>query len=108
MDLTVGVSNALLSSGLLPLENDHILIQRKSNTLKLYPRENIYEELKTPLSTLTHNNKAQVIKVKSNDPSFRTPTMKIKGNHHLQHSFHHGIFSIVLNVCFHYLYPNNH
>jgi hypothetical protein len=78
MDLTAGVSNALLSSGLLPLE--HSPIQRKLNTLKHVPNENIYEELKTPTATL-NNNKTQIIKAKTNDSILRTPTLKTKGNH---------------------------
>ena len=87
MDLTAGVSSALLSSGLLPLENKHTPIQRKSNTLvkdtkNFKPKENIYEELKTPVSTL-NNNKMQLMKTASNSSTHRTSTMKIKGNRSL-------------------------
>jgi hypothetical protein len=73
MDLTAGVSNALLSSGLLPLEKDEI------HTKKFVPKENIYEELKTPLSTMDKSK----IPTNSND---LTPRMKTKTNHSLINS----------------------
>jgi hypothetical protein len=81
MDLTAGVSSALLSSGLLPLEKDKI------HTKKFIPKEHIYEELKTPLSTFTkddfeeflfQNSKTQTI---SNNV---TPQIKTKINHSLR------------------------
>jgi hypothetical protein len=94
MDLTVGVSTALLSSGLLPLKQEHNHIPRRSSTLKEYakksfPNENIYEELKTPLSTfnkgdaqqfLFNSNKTRTMKT-TNDVNIRTPSMKTKANH---------------------------
>ncbi|CAF1302318.1 unnamed protein product [Adineta steineri] len=86
MDLTVGVSNALLSSGLLPL-NKSI-----DNTNNFTPHENIYEELKTPVSTfnkqdgqqfLYNNNskKSQTMKPVQSDLGIRTSITKPKQNH---------------------------
>jgi hypothetical protein len=54
------------------------------------PRENIYEELKTPISTfnkhdvqqfLSTKKNTQTMKTISNDVAFRTPTTKTKLNH---------------------------
>jgi hypothetical protein len=65
MDLTAGVSNALLSSGLLPLDKEEFI-----------PKEHIYEELKSPLSTFNYsksqtisNNIISQIKIKENSKS---------------------------------------
>jgi hypothetical protein len=65
MDLTAGVSNALLSSGLLPLEKE------------ILPKEHIYEELKnviqpTKMQTLSNNRKPE-----RND-SLKTPKSIMK------------------------------
>jgi hypothetical protein len=68
MDLTAGVSNALLSSGLLPLEKEEFI-----------PKEHIYEELNSPLSTL-NNSKTQTIS------NHITPRIKIKENSSLINS----------------------
>ncbi|CAF1496114.1 unnamed protein product, partial [Rotaria sordida] len=95
MDLTVGVSSALLSSGLLPLDKNSIDIECKSNILfdntkKFLPNENIYEELQIPLSTFDKKNnvqqynKIQTMKRSSNDVTFHTPKTKI--NHSLIHT----------------------
>ncbi|CAF4413877.1 unnamed protein product, partial [Rotaria sp. Silwood2] len=93
MDLTAGVSSALLSSGLLPLDTDDTNIECKSNILfdnikKFVPNENIYEELQTPLSTidkqddvqkfLFNNNKTQTMKISSNYVTLGTSTIKTK------------------------------
>ncbi|CAF2803273.1 unnamed protein product [Rotaria sp. Silwood2] len=94
MDLTAGVSSALLSSGLLPLDTDDTNIECKSNILfdnikKFVPNENIYEELQTPLSTIdkqddvqkflfNNNNKTQTMKISSNYVTLGTSTIKTK------------------------------
>ncbi|CAF5001693.1 unnamed protein product, partial [Rotaria sp. Silwood1] len=100
MDLTAGVSSALLSSGLLPLDKDHTDMECKSNILfdntkTILPNENIYEELKTPLATLDKNDAQQFLfntntnntnnKRLSNDIIFHSSTTKTKVNHLLIH-----------------------
>ncbi|CAF4792141.1 unnamed protein product [Rotaria sp. Silwood1] len=98
MDLTAGVSSALLSSGLLPLDKDHTDMECKSNILfdntkTILPNENIYEELKTPLATLNKDDAQQFLfntntnnnKRLSNDIIFHSSTTKTKVNHLLIH-----------------------
>jgi hypothetical protein len=92
MDLTAGVSNALLSSGLLPLEHTRPT-RRSSNTpskttKKSIPNENIYEELKTPTATINKKDDSQQFLFNSSQPEskkpdviLRTPTSKSKINH---------------------------
>lgn len=100
MDLTAGVSSVLLSSGLLPLDQDHFDLETKSNVSLDHPKkftqhENIYEELKTPISTLNKNDvnqipidnrKAQTMKTLPNDIKHPTPIIKSKVDHPLTHT----------------------
>lgn len=96
MDLTAGVSSALLSSGLLPLDSNHTDIECDSNTLfdeikKALPNENIYEELRTPRSTIDKNDMQQMLaninKTKvSNHGTFRTSSKKLKGTNPITHA----------------------
>jgi hypothetical protein len=92
MNLTAGVSNTLLSSGLLPLEHTRPS-RRSSNTSektiqKSIPNENLYEELKTPTPTTNKNDDNQHFLFNSSQPErkktdaiLRTPTTKTKANH---------------------------
>ncbi|CAF5135522.1 unnamed protein product, partial [Rotaria magnacalcarata] len=99
MDLTAGVSSALLSSGLLPLDKDHTDSECNSNILfdntkQLGCDENIYEELKTPIATFDgadvqqfvfDSNKTQTRNGTLRDVNFRTPSKKTKVTNHVTH-----------------------
>ncbi|UJR22631.1 hypothetical protein I4U23_025672 [Adineta vaga] len=86
MDLTAGVSSALLSSGLLPLDKECI---HTDPTTNIVPNENIYEELKTPLPTLTkddgeqflfYSKRTQTMKTVEDDTNFQGSISKSKQN----------------------------
>ncbi|CAF1456154.1 unnamed protein product, partial [Adineta ricciae] len=86
MDLTAGVSSALLSSGLLALDKQCLHTDQSAD---IVPDENIYEELKTPLPTLTrddgeqfqfHTKRAQTMKTISCETRFQAPIPKPKTN----------------------------
>ena len=94
MNLTAGVANAFLLTGLLPLDDERINSIHQPNILsdsakEFVSNENIYEELKTPISTINkddvkqflfNSNESRIMKKLSNDTKFHTPTIKTETN----------------------------
>jgi hypothetical protein len=89
MDLTAGVSNSLLSSGLLPLEHKHIphrssITSEKKLKKSSISNENTSEELQTPPSKILKGNTQQFLfnnsqpQSKKSDVSGRTSINKLK------------------------------
>ena len=90
MDLTAGVSHALLASGLLPADDtNHRSLQHRSSTLpqnlkNVNEHENIYEELKvTPTSTFK-SSPTPTMKSTGHDTSHRRPRNGMKGARPMQ------------------------
>jgi hypothetical protein len=92
MNLTAGTANAVLPPDRLPLKHALYQIPRPLNIIseKTIPKENIYEELKTPSSTIKTPdvqhilfNSSQPKEIDKNDAVLRIPTTKTKENHPL-------------------------
>ena len=87
MDLTAGVSKAVLSNGLMPLENEETRVSRRTSVLSEKKRKSLLANDESKISntdsqqSVSSTSQPASKESKKSDVSLRTPTRKTKASH---------------------------